>query len=746
MRANYNRAEIVDKNFVQCVLQNRFPEPHSPINWSDTDLDKESVIDLIESQFISRHLDFAARKLRAENKGYYTIGSAGHEGNAVFGNIFRITDMAFLHYRSGGFMAARSKHLPGSNFIRDTLLSLVASSDDPIAGGRHKVWGSLPLLVPPQTSTIASHLPKAVGAALSIDKAHDLKIPSVMPRDALVLCSFGDASMNHSTALGALNTAMWTAHQNIPMPIVFICEDNRIGISVPTPAKWLESQYAHRNELEYIEVDGLNLFDLYVKGEQAQEHTRSHRKPVFLHMKTVRLLGHAGSDVEQSYLTLSDIERTERQDPLLHSARLIIDNAIMSPTEVVELYTEVAQRVASESQHISHQPKLQTSEQVRSTLIACNQPRTLPPPPPLQRRRQLFAGDFDKLKTPQHMAKLINWGLHDILLRYENTLVFGEDVAQKGGVYNVTDGLYKKFGARRIFNSPLDEQSILGSAIGLAHNGFVPIPEIQFLAYVHNAEDQIRGEAATLAFFSQGKFTNPMVVRIAGLAYQKGFGGHFHNDNSLSVFRDIPGIIVAIPSNGEDAVRMLRACVREAYENGRVCIFIEPIALYMTKDLHTADDRGWSFAYPELHEEIAPGEFKVYGSGNDLVILTYGNGLYYSRQAQRELAQQYGLNARVIDLRWMAPFDKTRLMMEIHQDENILIVDECRKTGSWSESLVTVLVEHSDVLPRIKIIAADDCFISLGEAATVGLPSRKDIVKGAIELVRDHPASGSQQQ
>jgi len=162
------------------------------------------------------------------------------------------------------------------------------------------------------------------------------------------------------------------------------------------------------------------------------------------------------------------------------------------------------------------------------------------------------------------MAKLLNYGLSDIMLRYPNTLVFGEDVAQKGGVYHVTADLHSQFGMRRVFNSPLDETSIIGSAIGFAHNGFVPIPEIQFLAYFHNAEDQLRGEASTLAFFSEGQFMNPMVLRVPGLAYQKGFGGHFHNDNSLAVFRDLPGVILACPSNGHDAVKMLRTAVREA--------------------------------------------------------------------------------------------------------------------------------------------------------------------------------------
>src|SRR5690606_33767724 len=194
--------------------------------------------------------------------------------------------------------------------------------------------------------------------------------------------------------------------------------------------------------------------------------------------------------------------------------------------------------------------------------------------------------------------------------------------------------------------SPLDEQSIIGTGLGLAHNNFVPIPEIQFLAYVHNAEDQIRGEASTLAFFSQGQFTNPMILRIAGLPYQKGFGGHFHNDNSLAIFRDIPGIIVAVPSTGADAVKMLRACAKEAYENGRVVVFVEPIALYMTRDLHEANDKAWTSTYPLLGEEIPIGQFGVFGEGKELAIITYGNGTYYSRQAIKELEEKHKVKTR----------------------------------------------------------------------------------------------------
>ena len=197
------------------------------------------------------------------------------------------------------------------------------------------------------------------------------------------------------------------------------------------------------------------------------------------------------------------------------------------------------------------------------------------------------------MDDPQPMSRIINWALTDLMLAHREIVMMGEDVGRKGGVYGVTQKLHARFGADRMIDTLLDEQSILGLAIGMAQNGFVPMPEIQFLAYLHNAEDQLRGEAATLPFFSNGQFTNPMVLRIAGLGYQKGFGGHFHNDNSVAVLRDIPGVILAVPSNGADAARMLRECVRLAREEQRVVVFLEPIALYPMRDLHGDKDGLW---------------------------------------------------------------------------------------------------------------------------------------------------------
>jgi 2-oxoisovalerate dehydrogenase E1 component len=269
-------------------------------------------------------------------------------------------------------------------------------------------------------------------------------------------------------------------------------------------------------------------------------------------------------------------------------------------------------------------------------------------------------------------------------------------------------------------------------AIGLGHNGFIPVPEIQFLAYVHNAEDQLRGEAASLSYFSNGQYQNPMVVRVAGLAYQKGFGGHFHNDNSVNIFRDIPGIILACPSSGAEAVKMMRESFRLAREDGRVVVFLEPIALYGTKDLLDDSDGLLTSVFDKVEGEAAFGDVNVIGGDTDLAIVTYGNGTYLSQRAARTLKEN-GVKARIIDLRWLTPLPVDTMIDAIRPCKNILIVDECRKTGSPSEEIIALLHDrgHAANIARINGV---DTFIPLGPAANEVLISEADIVNAALAL------------
>ncbi|WP_163833073.1 dehydrogenase E1 component subunit alpha/beta [Spartinivicinus ruber] len=743
-----NRAEVIDENFIQRVQQGNWPYWSAETDLADTHLSPQQLVELFESQLLSRHLDLEARRMQKRGEAFYTIGSTGHEGMAAVAAAFKYTDIAFLHYRDAAFFIQRSKQLPGQTPLYDMLLSFAASSDDPIAGGRHKVLGSKNLFIPPQTSTIASHFPKAVGTAYSIPLAKRLQCGK-LPKDSVVVCSFGDASLNHSTAQGALNTASWTSYQQVPLPIVFVCEDNGIGISTSTPKGWVAQSIQARKDIIYLSCNGLDLIDTYQTAQQAVQIARKHRTPVFLHFRCVRLLGHAGSDAETAYLSRAQIIAQESQDPLLFSACLLVKENILNQQQVIELYQWTAERVGAVAKEVATKPYLSDPNTVAASLI----------PPKIKQpvvgaifnenaRTLAFARDKQLMNKPQHLAKLLNWALVDLMLQYQNIVLAGEDIGPKGGVYNVTSKLVDKFGAHRVINTLLDEQSILGLAMGLAHNGFIPIPEIQFLAYIHNAEDQIRGEASTLSFFSQGQYTNPMVIRIPGLGYQKGFGGHFHNDNSFAVFRDIPGVIIACPSNGTDAVGLLRECVRLAAEEQRIVVFIEPIALYMTRDLHEPGDEQWLFSYPEPGKQlIRCGEVGQYGVGTDLCIITYGNGYYLSRQAAKVLAEQYHIRLRVVDLRWLAPLNHEAILNAAAPCQSVLIVDECRQTGSISEALMTLFMEQSveqgHFNKPIKRLTAIDSFIPIGRAASCTLPSKQSIIKTALDLVNQSGAKNS---
>ncbi|MBY6141593.1 MFS transporter [Leisingera daeponensis] len=723
-----DRAQIVHQNFLDRVQAGDFPSGAGPKG----PLAATEAVSVFRAQVLSRALDLASRSMQKAGEGFYTIGSSGHEGMAAVARALRPSDMAFLHYRDAAFQIARADQVPGQRIAWDMLLSFACSSEDPTSGGRHKVLGSKALMIPPQTSTIASHLPKAVGAAYSIGaaKRHQPE-HQVLPEDAMVMCSFGDASANHSTAQGAINTAGWTSVQSTPLPLLFVCEDNGIGISVKTPKGWIEASMAQRPGIRYFKADGLDIYNAFAVAQEAAEYVRTRKKPAFLHLRTVRLYGHAGADVPTTYMAKAEVEADEANDPLLHSVRLLDEAGALGPEEALKIYTDTCARVERIRAEAVTRPHLKTAEDVAASLIPPKRACAPTNGPSAEARAKAFGSDMRAMEEPQPMSRLINWALTDLMLEHRGIVMMGEDVGRKGGVYGVSQKLQQRFGPDRVIDTLLDEQSILGLAIGMGHNGFLPIPEIQFLAYLHNAEDQLRGEAATLPFFSNGQFSNPMVLRIAGLGYQKGFGGHFHNDNSLAVLRDIPGIVIACPSDGAEAAMMMREAVRLAREEQRVVVFVEPIALYPMRDLHEAKDGGWMRTYPSPDQRISLGEVGAHGDGTDLAIVTYGNGRYLSTQAQAELAV-HGVKTRIVDLRWLAPLPETALLGAVEDCKNVLIVDECRVTGSQSEALMALFAEQS-YIPTARI-AATDCFIATGPAYGATLPSRDSIVGAALKL------------
>jgi len=713
----------LEEHFRQAVAR---PQPHvlpaGPVQGSRSDHDLDYWA-LFDAQATSRHLDFLARELQQQGRGFYTISSAGHESNAMVAMASRPTDPALLHYRSGGFYLARARQVQRSNPIRDVLQGLVASAAEPISGGRHKVFGHPDLSIIPQTSTIASHLPRAVGLAIALHRAHRLGVRCEWPADAVVICSFGDASANHSTAAGAINTAINTAYRDLPVPILFVCEDNGLGISVPTPEGWIEFVYGSRPGLDYLLADGAEPETAWPVVNQAIDRVRIERRPAFLHLRTVRYLGHAGSDAEISYRKPRDIAADYDRDPLLATASQL-RRLGATGQEVLTRYDDIRRQAENEAERLRGEPGLSSAAEVMAPLAPRRPARIA------QATDALVVRLTGKRRT---LAESINATLSDILAAEPRMIIFGEDVGVKGGVYGLTGGLARRYGSARVFDTLLDEQSILGLGLGAGLAGLIPILEIQYLAYLHNAEDQLRGEGATLPFFSSGRFTNPMVVRIPGLGYQKGFGGHFHNDNAIGVLSDIPGLLLACPARPDDAAAMLRTCVAAAMADSAVSVFLEPIALYHRRDLHNDGDGGWLAVDHGLSAPI--GTARLYRSpGSEVTMITFGNGVPMSLRVARRLAAQ-GIAADVLDLRWLAPLPIEDMLAAARATGRVVVVDETRHTGGVGEGVLSALVEHGFDGAIVRV-ASQDSFVPLGPAASLVLLSEDEIEKAAITVAQ----------
>jgi 2-oxoisovalerate dehydrogenase E1 component len=706
-------------------------------------LSAEVAIQLLESQLLARHLDRVAYELRARGEGFYTISSAGHEGNVVLGRVLLPTDLALLHYRSCALFIERARQRPDIDAIDAVTLGLCASREDPISGGRHKVFGSIPLGVLPQTSTIASQLPKAVGLALCIERAYRLGHPPRIaaldiPRDAIVVTSLGDASLNHASAAVAINAARWVAFQRLPLPLLIVCEDNGIGLSVRTPDGW-PAAALDATGLPRFFADGSDLPAAFEAAASAVELCRERRCPVLLHLRCVRLMGHSGADPDTVYRSRAELDLALAGDPILASARLLLEHGVLSGQRLVDLDARAADRVWASAMRSVARPKLSSAVEIMGPITA-GQPAAVREeagrPADASARERAFGGAelLPELQKSQPLGRSINWALFDLLAKYDNALLFGEDVAEKGGVYNVTAGLWKRFGPARVFNTLLDETTILGLAQGAAALSLLPVPEIQYLAFLHNAEDQLRGEAASTSFFSRGQLKAPMVLRIGSFGYQKGFGGHFHNDNSIAVLRDIPGLLIAAPSHGRDAALLLRTLFAAAAIDGRVTVFLEPIALYNERDLHDRGDGLLLASYPAEGEAIDVGEVGVYdGEAGDLSLVSYANGVRMCRRAAARLRAEHGVAARVIDLRWLKPLPIEAVLRHARATRRVLFVDECRKDGNTGQAVISELAcSHAGL--ELDLLSAEDSYVPLGDAATLVLPSERDIVQRALRL------------
>lgn len=745
-------------------------DPSLPIR-DGTALTGELARQIFEAQLTSRHLDLAARWLHSFDAGFCTVSSSGHEGNAAVAVAVRANDPALLHYRSGAFYCARAALTVGGDPIRDVLRGLTASVKDPVSGGRHRTFGNPALhAIPTAGSPGASHLPRAIGIAYALGKGRPSQTAGEVtdwPPDALVLCSFGDASANRSAATAAFNAAGWLDRAGTRLPVLFVCEDNSAatsgsgtgngngsGTRAAAPSGWVADSLRFRPGLRYFTADGCDAVDTYDEASRASAWVRKHRRPAVLHLSMVSLLS------SPWVVRRLDATAAMSGDPVISTARALVDAGLATPEELLARYDEVGWLVRRVAEDVLAEPRLESVSDVIASIAPRHPAKVAREVAAMGARLETAAtseatvGESDRAKAhggklpedagPLPLGQTINAALADALLAYPELVIFGENVTGAARSTppseNVaTDGLRERFGAIRVFDTVPDETSVIGLGLGSGLAGMLPVPEIRRLSRWHEAVGQLRAEAAITQFLSLGAYRNPMVLRVPGLPSPGGDGTQIADDNTLAALRDVPGLVIAVPARAEDAPSLFRTCLAAAQVDGTVCVFVEPVALYDVVDLHAEGDGWWCSTYAAPADwggfHVPIGRARVYpeGAGSDLTILTFGNGVRMSLRAARQLAAE-GVGARVVDLRWLSPLPVADIVRESSATGRVLVVDETRRSGGVGEGVLAVLVDAGYV-GAARRVAAVDSFVPLGPAAENLLIGEDQILRAARTLL-----------
>ncbi|BBH66736.1 MFS transporter [Actinoplanes sp. OR16] len=734
----------LDERFRDAVSALRPPEDRrdagDPIREGST-LTGARTRELFDAQLTARHLDLAARWLRSFNEGFATTGSAGHEGDAAVAAAVRGDDPALLHQRSAAFYCVRAADRAGAaggdpsrlleEAARDVLRGVVASVRDPGAGGRDKILGNPDLHLLPAISTPGGHLPRAAGLARALSRAGS----APWPEDAIVVASFGDAAASSPAAAAAFEMAGRAGAEGRPAPLLLICADN--SADATGEENWVATLLRGRPGVRYAFADGYDLAAVHAAAVEAAEFVRAERRPAVLRLSAVHLLGQAGEPE-----TGPDLSR----DPLVGTARLLVEAGLLGPDDVITRYDEVGWQVRKAAEEVLGEPKLASVGEVVAPLAprrplrvshAVTEIADRAAGPGATARAEAFGGRLPEQAGPMTLAQAISATLTDALVADPSVIVLGPGVVA-GGPHGVTTGLREQ-GGDRVLDTPPDATAVLGLALGAGTAGLIPVPEITGLAALHTAAEQLRVEAAGMSLLSSGSYRNPMVLRVPGLAQPLGLGGHLANDNSLAALRDVPGIVVAVPSRASDAAPMLRSCLAAAAVDGTVSVFLEPVALYQTRDLYQQGDSEWLSPYQEPSawsgEHVPIGRARIYGLGTaqDLTIVTYGNGVRMSLRVAAQLAAD-GYGSRVVDLRWLNPLPLADLVREASATGRVLIVDETRRSGGVGEGVLAALVDGAFV-GSVRRVAAADAPVPLGPAAQQVLVGEDAITQGAHTLL-----------
>jgi 2-oxoisovalerate dehydrogenase E1 component len=680
----------------------------------------EEVRDDFRLAWISRFLDDREIALQKQSRVFFQISGAGHEALLLgLGRYLRPGyDWFFPYYRDRALMLSLGVT------PTEILMQAVGSAEDPASGGRQMPchWGNARLNVVTESSATGSQCLPAVGCAEASRYISRRQLPGcVAYGDELTYVSLGEGATSEGEFWESLNSAC-TLH----LPVLYVVADNGYAISVPSsdqsPAPVSEMVRGFRGLHVHV-LDGCDYFEVRERAQDIVAEVRAGVGPAIIHASVTRPYSHSSADTQSKYRSAGELALESARDPLVLMEQALVDGGLYSPAELSEIKDEARQIVVEAARSALAAARPDPSSVTRHVV-------NLPSVSPEAELADDGTGEVVAL------GEAIRRTLHEQMEEDERIRVFGEDVADarevvladvegKGGVFGTTHGLQRRFGLARCYNTPLAEANIVGRAVGQAIRGLKPVPEVQFFDYIWTAMQQIKTEAATIRWRSNGAFSCPMVLRVPIGGYLAG-GAIWHSQSGESIFAHVPGLTVVMPSRAADAVGLLRT----ALQADDPVLFLEHKHLLRQPYTRTP--------FPSRGFQVPFGKGRIVVDGDELTIVSWGATVEKSRQAAAALAADEGVSIQVVDLRSIVPWDKSLVAEQVARTGRLLVVHEDTLTAGFGAEVAAWTAEHcfGDLDAPVSRVGATDTHVAYEPTLEHAiLPQVEDIAAAARSLL-----------